>query len=203
LKKITQHPLLTIEQNRSPLYIVRTQRNIMLSDCTLGFVTNPNTAGMQATARTCDELKKGIIMVEITAKPLKSHLKRRGDEIAEVLYQTYQTPLQDGVMLNIAGNGVYETVNSGVDQQCMDKQVYEVLKRIAELLGQRGYPVLQIRSGGQSGADTAGLRAGVRLGIPTVGHYPYGYKVRTVEGVDKEHTYEEILHQILSGIPAK
>lgn len=53
--------------------------------------------------------------------------------------------------------------------------------------------VTKVVSGGQSGADVAGLIAGAKLGVETHGLWPAGYKMRFENGVDVTHTPEQIM----------
>ncbi len=89
--------------------------------------------------------------------------------------------------LNIAGNGIY-TMKGKYTQQEVDDLTFELLQAILTS------PYLEtkielIRSGGQTGFDEAGAKAGVKLGIPTLILAPKGWGFRDMSGIDQ---YDEV-----------
>lgn len=94
-------------------------------------------------------------------------------------------------VLNVAGNGIYTYTKRGFTQEMVNNLVYLLL----EPLVKHG-AVTKVVSGGQSGADLAGLIAGAKLGIPACGLWPAGYKMRFENGVDVTHTPEQIMEII-------
>jgi hypothetical protein len=85
--------------------------------------------------------------------------------------------------LNIAGNGIYTMRDAGWNQEEVDVMTYRVLKGIVEspnLINK----IVSIRSGGQTGFDEAGAKAGIKLGIPTTILAPKGWKFRNESGTD-------------------
>lgn len=87
------------------------------------------------------------------------------------------------ISINIAGNGLY-TLNERWDvaQEDLDRYTFELLR--AALSDPCGKKITVIRSGGQTGFDEAGIKAGMSLGIPTEILAPQGWKLRNVHGVD-------------------
>ena len=86
------------------------------------------------------------------------------------------------ISLNIAGNGIY-TMKGKYTQQQVDNFTYDLLKAVTEspnLINK----IESIRTGGQTGFDEAGAKAGIRLGIPTIILAPKGWKFRDVSGTD-------------------
>jgi len=61
----------------------------------------------------------------------------------------------------------------------VNQYVYDVLALVHKHL-----PIRQVVSGGQSGADLAGLVAAVALDIQCSGTWPKGYKMRFEDGKD-------------------
>jgi 5'(3')-deoxyribonucleotidase len=55
--------------------------------------------------------------------------------------------------------------------------------------------IQSIRSGGQTGFDEAGLKAGLKLKINTIAYYPKGYRIRDLEG-DKTQTREQVFRRL-------
>jgi hypothetical protein len=79
------------------------------------------------------------------------------------------------VSINIAGNGIYSLNMS----QCrLDSIIWLSLAEVIERLKKKGVEVLELRSGGQSGVDEAGLKAARRLGIPCECLAPKGWLFR-------------------------
>ncbi len=76
--------------------------------------------------------------------------------------------------------------NSGVVRlRCYPRRV------VSHMVDWRYFP------GGQTGFDTSGIRAGIRLGIDTIGYYPKGFKIRDLQG-DKIQTKEDVYKQFIS-----
>ena len=84
--------------------------------------------------------------------------------------------------LNIAGNGIY-TMKNKYTQQQIDEFTYQLLKAVIENPNLKN-KIISIRSGGQTGFDEAGAKAGIRLGIPTSILAPKGWKFRNESGQD-------------------
>lgn len=92
--------------------------------------------------------------------------------------------------LNIAGNGLY-TLKGKYTQDQLDEFVLKLLKKVTE------HPDLKnklefVRTGGQTGIDESGAKAGDKLGIPTLILAPKGWQLRTLDGRDvfDEHEFK-------------
>jgi hypothetical protein len=64
------------------------------------------------------------------------------------------------------------------------------------------WSITKIVSGGQTGADIAGLVAAVALQIPAIGTLPHGFRQRDEQGNDHRHTEATIHAQIGRGVAA-
>ena len=84
--------------------------------------------------------------------------------------------------LNIAGNGIY-TMKGKYDQNLLDEAVLRLLEYIT-LSDNLDIEITSIRTGGQTGIDEAGAKAGIKLGIPTTILAPKGWTFRNIEGKD-------------------
>jgi hypothetical protein len=84
--------------------------------------------------------------------------------------------------LNIAGNGIY-TMKGKYSQALLDQAVARLIEYVfySDDLKTK---ITSIRTGGQTGVDEAGAKAGVRLGIPTTILAPKGWKFRNEFGQD-------------------
>ena len=89
--------------------------------------------------------------------------------------------------LNVAGNGIYTLSKNGYDQMEVNEIVYHLINLVSN-----HWRIDKVVSGGQTGADIAGLIAAEKLGIPSVGTWPKGYKMRFENGVDILHTEDQV-----------
>ena len=87
------------------------------------------------------------------------------------------------ITLNIAGNGIY-TMKGKYTQAQLDEYVYQLLSAVMNSENLKN-KIISIRSGGQTGIDEAGAKAGMRLGIPTTILAPKGWTFRPINGKDK------------------
>ena len=87
-----------------------------------------------------------------------------------------------GIELNIAGNGIY-TFKNKMTQQQLDDYVYNLLFKVVNSPNLRT-KINSIRSGGQTGIDESGAKAGVKLGLPTTVLAPLGWKFRDINSKD-------------------
>lgn len=85
--------------------------------------------------------------------------------------------------LNIAGNGIYSL--TGYTQKQVDDFMYSLLKAVVESPN-LATKITSIRSGGQTGIDEAGAKAGIKLGIPTTVLAPKGWKYRMKKGAEND-----------------
>ena len=82
--------------------------------------------------------------------------------------------------LNIAGNGAYTLKGKfRIQQETLTVYLYRTLKEVIKF-----HKLDEIRSGGQTGVDEAGVRAANTLHIPAIALYPKGFKIRLEDGKD-------------------
>lgn len=94
-------------------------------------------------------------------------------------------------IVNVAGNGIYTFAKHGFGQVNVNDAVYNILQTV-----DKHWPIHHVISGGQTGADLAGLVAAAQLGIECTGMWPKGYKMRFEDGIDRNHTQSEIMEII-------
>lgn len=92
-----------------------------------------------------------------------------GEKLTEKMCKQYNIK-----HLNIAGNGI-RTMQGIFTQEILDTYLYKIFKKVLE-----SYPLEHARSGGQTGADEAGVKALDQLGVETTIVYPKGYRIRTL-----------------------
>jgi hypothetical protein len=153
--------------DNSSNYRPRTERNAREADLTIAFAVDFSTAGERLTRRVAGER-----FVAIDLKTVEEPV-----QAARQIYQGLRSAR--GRRINVAGNGIHTLAKHGWSQERINAFVHGALATVHEHL-----PLSSIRSGGQTGADTAGLVAGVALGVQTIGLYPFGFLQRDVRGED-------------------
>ena len=171
-------PSLTLLEDMSPEYKPRTLKNAREADVTVAFAVDFATAGERLTHRAAGPRYVGI--------PYGRPVREAATQLEAFLKQ------KQARSLNVAGNGIYTLNLRRVSQREANQWVYDVLKLATSAVGLRA-----IRSGGQTGIDTAGLVAALALGIPATGLYPKGFKTRGLDMRDVSNeatTLELMLH---------
>jgi len=172
--------MLRVTEHSSPNYPARTYENARVADLTVAFALDFNTAGERLTKRAAGE--------RYTYVSLNCTSKVAGEKLARYLRE-FQVRT-----LNIAGNGIYSLAEHGWTQKRLDLFVFETLR-----VATKEWPLKEIVSGGQTGADLAGVTAAVALGIDAEARLPKGFIQRSLDNQDRTHTREEIIQQIEAG----
>lgn len=156
-------PSLRLQTDLSYSYMPRTTLNAQSADVTVAFAVDFNTGGELLTRRAAGSRYIGI--------PFGSDVTAAANKLAEFIIK------MKGSLLNVAGNGIYTLVQHGISQSAANKWVYDVLALVI-----RSVNLTDIRSGGQTGIDHAGLVAAMALGIPALGYYPKSFRRRNAKG---------------------
>lgn len=173
--------MINLREHRSSNYAPRTEHNAS-KGITLAVAVDFTTAGERLTTRVaCGKI------VHFDARNFTSEIAGKTEKLIQMLKDN------DCRTVNVAGNGIYTYKQKGFTQEGVNHIVHSILKKVHEQ-----YPLEHIVSGGQSGADLAGLIAAAHLGIPCTGMWPRGYKMRFENGVDVTHTPEQIM-EIING----
>lgn len=170
--------MLTIQEHTSSKYTPRTYYNAKAAQITLAFAIDFSTAGERLTKKASD------VLLEL---PLDTPWIENARKVYRALVSNQFS------IINVAGNGIYTLNKHGITQKFVDDYVYSVL-RIVNI----HRPITKIYSGGQTGADLAGARAGWKLQIDTEVTYPKGYIMRWEDGKDKPHT-KEYIEKLIEG----
>lgn len=166
--------MIYIREHTSSSYGPRTWHNAA-QGVTLAYAVDHTTAGEKLTQKAS---KGKIVMV---------HAGEHDDlTAARALYITLKH--YGCHVINVAGNGIYTFAKHGFSQKNVNDAIYNILSHL-----QPHWRIDHIVSGGQSGADLAGLIAAQRLGIDCTGMWPKGYKMRFEDGKDVNHTPEQIM----------
>lgn len=158
-------PALQLVSHASSGYAARTGENARGADITVAFATDFSTAGERLTARMAGS--------RYIAIPFGDDANRAAEKLAQFMRANA------GRSLNVAGNGIYTLAKKGISQAQANQWVYTVLAAT-----RKQAPLEFIRSGGQTGIDTAGLVAGLALQVPVLGLYPEGFRRRLANGQD-------------------
>lgn len=176
--------MIELLEHKSSSYAPRTWHNAS-QGVTLAFAADHTTAGERLTTKAATS--KGIVHVDALAGAGELH---KG---AQRLYKKLKD--SDCRVLNVAGNGIYTFSKHGWTQNLVNSMMQYLIETVHQ-----HWRIDKIVSGGQSGADIAGLIVAERLGIPSTGMWPKGFKMRFENGVDVCHTKEQaqkILQQYL------
>lgn len=172
--------MINIKEHSSSSYAPRTWHNAA-QGVTLALAVDFNTAGERLTTKAAE--KNGIVHCD--AKNFATDWIRAARELYTMLKAS------DCRIVNVAGNGIYTYDKYGFNQQGVNHMVHVILAQVHE-----HWPLEHIVSGGQSGADLAGLIAAAHLDIDCTGMWPRGYKMRFSNGVDVNHTPSQIMRII-------
>lgn len=163
---------LKFEEEQTTGYRNRTIKNAS-ADATIALATDFTSAGEILTKNSVLNQKKKYISIDANNLEIT---KERVDKIVDALNSV------NAKTLNIAGNGIY-TMKGKYTQEQVDEFTYQLLKAVIESPNLKT-KIESIRTGGQTGFDEAGAKAGIRLGIPTLILAPKGWKFRDITGKD-------------------
>jgi len=166
--------LIQFEEEQSSGYANRTRKNAS-ADVTLAFAADFNTAGEKLTKNSV--LNQGKKYVNFNIATVKQSDFVNASDIVKQLNEVNATSI------NIAGNGIYTLKNYEWTQEQLDQYIYELLRDVINNKDLKN-PITLIRTGGQTGVDEAGGKAGIKLGIPTKILAPKGWLFRNINNKD-------------------
>jgi hypothetical protein len=153
-------------------YKIRTIKNAS-ADATIAIASDFNSAGEKLTKQSVLFQHKKYIPISLTTLIITNDL------VNSVIEQLNSVKAKT---LNIAGNGLY-TFKGIYTQSQIDDYVYELLLKV--LTSNKLVSKIElIRTGGQTGVDQSGAKAGIKLNIPTIILAPKGWKYRDINGKD-------------------
>ena len=158
---------IVFEEDQTPGYRERTIKNAS-ADATIAIAVDFTSAGERLTKNSVVNQNKKYIHIDV-----KDSLQVTPEMVDRIIAE-----LDDAKTLNIAGNGIY-TMRGTYTQDEVDAFTLELISAVN---GKR--PIESIRTGGQTGFDEAGAKAGLTLGIPTKILAPKGWKFRNKDGFD-------------------
>ena len=162
-------------EDRCTNYQHRTFINADSADVTVAFAVDFSTPGEICTEKACKTCERPIFQLKVNEN---GRLNKEEEEKIEELYRYMQT--YSCTSINVAGNGIYTFNKYDITQE----RVNELVTNIIVYLLERGCKISKVRSGGQSGADEAGIIAAIRLGLDGVCLFPKGWRFRDVNNKD-------------------
>lgn len=169
---------LELLQSDASGYRERTLANARGAGLTVAFAVDFSTAGERLTKSAAQPRYCAIVL---------------GSDIQSGAQQVLRSMHQHGAStLNIAGNSAHTLRHHAYSQDQVNRWVFSVLQRV-----HASRKLESIRSGGQTGADTAGLVSALALDVPAVGLYPKGYLRRNEQGRDFLTSLEDLRRELL------
>ena len=164
-------------------YAHRTWANAAWSDITLALATDFSSPGEITTRRVAGDKYLRYPLTRNLNKLILLTLdgQREAEKIARTI-RNHSCYNENGIRLNIAGNGLVTLLKSGVNTQFVAKFIGMIFSACKK----EGVKILEVRSGGQSGVDEAGIIAAQRSQIKCSILAPKGFRWRDKKGNEKE-----------------
>lgn len=161
----------------------RTWANAAWSDITLALATDFSSPGEITTRRAAGDKYMRYQLTRNLHRLItfRQDGEREAEKIAGMI-RNHSCYKEDGIRLNIAGNGLVTLLKSGVDTN----SVAAFIQMIFSACEKDGVKILEVRSGGQSGVDEAGIIAAQRCKLPCSILAPKGFRWRDRKGDEKE-----------------
>lgn len=179
-------PTINFFQTESSGYPERTRENADRSDITVAIAADYNTLGEKLTRTAASG---SYIAIPIDAEGVhhenrettRAEARLAADEfIQKVKAAVLPMPMKD-ITLNVAGNGLYTLIKNGITQEDVDVFMTEFVSAIQE---SGDMSISEIRSGGQTGIDEAGVKAALANGIDVTVLAPNGWRYRGADNKD-------------------
>lgn len=167
--------MINFKESTNKNYQVRTEENVRLADVTISFSADFNTPGERSTKSACVKYNVPFIEFKVTSYTESS---------LNLLEEINKLDKPNGIIINVAGNGLFTLVKHKYSQNKIDTIVLNAIKDLVD----NGIEIREIRSGGQTGADESGLKAALTLGIEATCLAPKGWRFR---GEDNRDVYDE------------
>lgn len=171
--------MIQFEEDQTAGYAARTRKNAS-ADATIAIAVDFTSAGEKLTKASVKNQKKLYHPIDMARLSTVLEISKAAQETVDKLISLDKKDIS----LNIAGNGIYTMKNVNISQKDIDNKVLLLLNAILAKLQGTGIKIVSIRTGGQTGVDEAGAKAGFKLGIPTLILAPKKWKFRDITGKD-------------------
>lgn len=162
-------------------YTHRTVVNARWSDITLAFAVDMDSPGEITTKEAAGERYAGYRLPDEYGSVCSDSEKMIADEIVS-LVKAHSHCHKGGLKLNIAGNSQITLDRYGITTE----QIRSLIRIVLKSLMQDGVSFSEIRSGGQTGVDEAGIKAAQDCGIKCSILAPKGFRMHYEAGVELE-----------------
>lgn len=150
------------------------------ADATIAIAYDFNTDAERLTKTTVMSQNKKYISLKVPKKSANSDIAK-ADISKHVNLIVDQLNSVNAKSINITGNVIYTMKVAGWNQNEVDLMVYKILKGVIES-GNLNNQIKSIRTGGRSGFDEAGAKAGIKLGLRTIVLAPKGWTFGNEKG---------------------
>ena len=161
-------PIRFIEDTGS--YAHRTNANAQWADLTVAIAVDLNTSGEQLTRDSAGDRYLGLTIpngLRIGEDRLVKTAIAHGIKTADWINENVINP--DGVKISIAGNGMRTLANNGISQETVDYFMGIFVKALYDKLDAYDFPIMEVRSGGQTGIDEAAIKAKMEETVRSLG----------------------------------
>lgn len=161
-------PIRFIEDTGS--YAHRTRANAQWADLTVAIAVDLNTSGEQLTRDSAGDRYLGLTIpngLRIGEDRLVKTAIAHGIKTADWINENVINP--DGVKINIAGNGMRTLAKNGISQETVDYFMGIFVKALYDKLDAYDFPIMEVRSGGQTGIDEAAIKAKMEETVRSLG----------------------------------
>lgn len=165
--------MIKFEEDDDESYKGRTLKNAS-ADVTIAFAHDFTTYGEVLTKKYTLDQNNLYIPVSISVFSDRANYHNEIKKVVSLI----DSLGKDVISLNIAGNGIYTLKLSFIKEQFMsDYLIYSFLKEVVDKLTTK---ISLIRTGGQSGADESGAKAGLKLKLPVLVLGPKKWRFRDI-----------------------
>ena len=165
-------PIRFIEDTGS--YAHRTRANAQWADLTVAIAVDLNTSGEQLTRDSAGDRYLGLT--------IPNGLRIGEDRLVKTAIAHGINP--DGVKINIAGNGMLTLAKNSISQETVDYFMGIFVKALYDKLDDYDFPIMEVRSGGQTGIDEAGIKAAHKMNLKCSILAPKDFRMTTAQGED-------------------
>lgn len=169
--------MITFEECKINGYRARTIQNCKEADITIAIAKDFSTYGELLTYESTVKANKEYIQVSIL-----DDFRHSGIYVDTKIIDQIRDLRRANITLHIAGNGMYTLKTLGLDIT-QDKLNELVLNYVSTIINNVGCNI-SIITGGQTGIDEAGAKAGDNLKLKTKVLAPKGYAFRDINGKD-------------------
>ena len=170
-------------EDMSPDYCHSTWLNALCSDITLSFAADFSSPGEITTKKWAGDK---FIPCQLTEELLLAVLDEAGLDTAaaSIIKSIKRNPNYNkkGIRLNITGNDIKTLRAHGWDTDTLSVLIESVLKKCPS----EGVNIEEVRSGGQTGADEAGILSAMWMFLECRVLAPEGFRWRDENGIDHE-----------------